>query len=91
MRLASYGRVGLLLMSIGGDSVCLRKRSDAILGRRQAVSHRFLVPVFAGSNPAAPTISSPRRSIEITEIGSDFPVDVHRHCISWLDLMPGYM
>ena len=66
MRLATYDRAGLLLAAIGGDSVCLRERSDAILGRRQAVSHRLLVPAFAGSNPAAPTISSRWRSSEIS-------------------------
>ena len=29
-------------------------RPPALLGRRQVVRHRFLVPAFAGSNPAAP-------------------------------------
>src|SRR3954452_3143317 len=28
-----------------------------LLGRRQVVRHRFLVPAFAGSNPAAPAKS----------------------------------
>ena len=30
-------------------------RGDS-LGRRQAVSYRILIPAFAGSNPAAPTV-----------------------------------
>src|SRR3546814_5350751 len=29
-------------------------RPPALLGRSQVVRHRFLVPAFAGSNPAAP-------------------------------------
>ena len=29
-------------------------RDYRLLGRRQVVRHRFLVPAFAGSNPAAP-------------------------------------
>ena len=28
--------------------------AQSLLGRRQVVRHRFLVPAFAGSNPAAP-------------------------------------
>src|SRR5687767_1355393 len=34
-----------------------------MLGRRQVVRHRFLVPAFAGSNPAAPAIDSTKDSI----------------------------
>ena len=30
------------------------QRGTRLLGRRQVVRHRFLVPAFAGSNPAAP-------------------------------------
>ncbi len=59
MRFVTSGTARLLLVARGGDSVWLREFSDALLGRRQAVSHRLLVPAFAGSNPAAPTIHHP--------------------------------
>jgi hypothetical protein len=36
-------------------SVVEKIKALRAMGRRQAVSHGILVPVFAGSNPAAPT------------------------------------
>ena len=38
------------------EAICTRSPApaDRLLGRRQVVRHRFLVPAFAGSNPAAP-------------------------------------
>ena len=40
----------------GSGRPALRPRQH-LLGRRQVVRHRFLVPAFAGSNPAAPANS----------------------------------
>ena len=42
-----------------------KARASALLGRRQVVRHRFLVPAFAGSNPAAPASSSGRELLEL--------------------------
>ena len=45
-------------MRLGGYKRAFPAICGAMLGRRQVVRHRFLVPAFAGSNPAAPAISS---------------------------------
>lgn len=47
-----------------------------MLGRRQVVRHRFLVPAFAGSNPAAP---------------ASFQQDRQRHPNPWHCPQPGYL
>ena len=41
-------------MRLGGYKRAFPAIRGAMLGRRQVVRHRFLVPAFAGSNPAAP-------------------------------------
>jgi hypothetical protein len=67
---------------------------DALmLGRRQVVRHRFLVPAFAGSNPAAParatpsathsgSLSSPARSLDALQAFAHLPVARQQRCRS---------
>src|SRR5687767_3214838 len=44
----------LLLPSSAGISAAPPAYGAHLLGRRQVVRHRLLMPAFAGSNPAAP-------------------------------------
>ena len=46
----SWGSLG----KSGGYKRAFPASTGRLLGRRQVVRHRFLVPAFAGSNPAAP-------------------------------------
>ena len=41
---------------------CVHARKFTLLGRRQVVRHRLLMPAFAGSNPAAPANATPSGS-----------------------------
>src|ERR1700722_13405588 len=44
------------LVSSGSTGLVSGSPNSAVLGRRQAVRHRFLVPASGGSNPPAPAI-----------------------------------
>ena len=48
---------------VGGYKRAFSRMTGRLLGRRQVVRHRFLVPAFAGSNPAAPASPSIAESL----------------------------